>query len=179
MNPYRSCSLFLGLILLVSGGCGTLRPPAPAPHREEVIGEPPELVQVAMWAPNRVMDALDIVRFGGGVGPGIGVDIRATRLAQVSALSGLAFGVGWQGRWNSPVLSDTRGFLSAGPVTLGSTSLNKLLSWQRTDWEIRAEAHAGLVLAQAAVDLYQVYDFAVGLLFYDPGEDDILGPHWY
>ena len=180
MGSIHRLPFVLTVIFLLSlGGCGSISSPSPLVEVEDVVGEPPVILQVVMWIPNRILDALDIVRFGVGAGPGMGVDVRATRLAQVSAMSGMAIGLGWQGHWNSPVMTDTRMFLAAGPVTLGSTSLNPVFGWQRTDWEIRAEVHAAIVLAEAAVDLYQVFDFMVGILFFDPGEDDILGPHWF
>lgn len=141
-------------------------------------GGPPILVQVLMWAPNRVLDALEMVRFGVGVGPGIGVDVRVTEFAQASAMTGSGVGVGWQGRFSSPVLVDTWAFVAAGPVTLGSTGVDPLLAWRRTFWEIRAGAHVALVFANAVVDLAEIHDFLLGILFFDPMHDDILGPYW-
>jgi hypothetical protein len=170
--------VLLGVLLCGTFGCRTTAPPPSAPM-EDVVGEPPIIVQVAMWPVNRVLDVLDIVRFGVGVGPGIGADLRVTGTGQLSAMFGLAAGVGWQGRWNNPILLDSRSFAAAGPVTVGATAVNPLASWPRTFWEIRAEVHAALVLGMVAVDLFEIYDFAVGILFFDPSEDDILGPHWF
>jgi hypothetical protein len=143
-----------------------------------VVGEPPIVVQVVMWPVNRVLDVVDIVRFGVGVGPGVGVDLRATQMGQASAMWGFVAGVGWQGRYNSPLVVDSRSFAAIGAVTVGSTGIAPVFHWPRTFWEIRAEAHALLVLGQVAVDLFEIFDFAAGILFFDPSHDDVFGPHW-
>jgi len=169
--------VLIELLLAGAMGCRTAAPPPAAPV-EDLVGEPPVVVQVAMWPVNRVLDLLEIVRFGLGVGPGIGADLRVTGAGQLAAMTGLAAGLGWQGRWRSPVLLDSRSFVAGGPVTLGATGVNPAFAWPRTFWEIRAEVHAALVLGLVAVDLFEVYDFAAGVLFFDPAEDDILGPHW-
>lgn len=180
----RAAALAVALLAALSGlGAGCATPPAPLPavapaaDEDESTG-PPFLVQAAMWIPNRVLDALEIVRLGVGVGPGIGVDLRATELGQLSAMSGFGAGIGWQGRWHPPVLLDSRAFVAAGPLTIGATSSNPLTSWRRTFWELRVEAHAAIALAEVAVDLAEVWDFLAGIVFVDPARDDILGPHW-
>ncbi len=176
----RAAALVAALCV-VAAGCASPPPAAPATRAaldDDESSGPPFLVQAAMWIPNRVLDALEIVRVGVGVGPGIGVDLRATELAQLSAMSGFGAGIGWQGRWHPPVLLDSRAFVAVGPLTIGATSSNPLTAWKRTFWEVRVEAHAALVLAEVAVDFAEVWDFLAGIVFVDPAHDDILGPHW-
>ena len=47
----------------------------------------PVIIDILLYVPNRVLDALDIVRAGVSVGPGIGVDLTATEALNATLMT--------------------------------------------------------------------------------------------
>jgi len=122
-----------------------------------------------MYLPNRILDLLEIVRFGYGVGPGFGFDIRITKYGQLAAEVGLDAGIGWEGRLHKPFRYGKSATAAIGPLR---TSIGDGETWKKSDFEIYVEYHALLDVIHITIDFAEIYDFFAGLLTFDPLNDD-------
>jgi hypothetical protein len=142
------------------------------PAAEEQVVEPERrslFIDLLLYIPNRIFDAGDLVRAGVSVGPGIGVDLTATKFLNASAMTKFSVGVGYQTLRRLPIEVATYAMLGAGPIkAMGDPGL----SWHRSPGDIRAEVHVFLVGAHAAVEIFEVFDLVVGILGFDPMDDD-------
>ena len=125
---------------------------------------------VAMYLPNRVRDLFDVVRFGINLGPGFGVQAKATEFVQAVAISRLSVGVGLQGLRHLPVYASGEGALGVGPLTADATAG---LGWFQSWTDFRLELHALLAGAHVAVDPVEIVDFVLGFVVIDIREDDL------
>ena len=126
-------------------------------------------VALLLYVPNRVVDVLDLVRAGVSVGPGIGLDARATELAQAVMMSRLAAGLGYETLRHLPIMAGKQTEFIIGPsITDPSASLN----WFKSATDLRVEVHALLVGAHAAIDPGEIFDLVVGFIGIDPKGDD-------
>jgi hypothetical protein len=131
----------------------------------------PLAMSILMYSANRFLDFFDIFRLNAAVGPGIGLNIRPTKFAQigfetyVSARAGLGkngslifkrYGLAYL---ESEVLS-----FGAGPLYTGGE--------QRGFTEVGVTAHLALVGAEAALDLSEITDFFLGFAMIDFKDDD-------
>lgn len=125
----------------------------------------------ALYLPNRLVDLLDLVHFGVGVGPCIGVDLQATRYLRLEAARGASLGLGWFGR---------RGQWYQAAVYTGHTFTRE---WETNDrmleafhiplWDLGIQVHllAGhAYLGIAPLD--EGLDLLAGLLTFDLKGDD-------
>lgn len=168
-------------VLSLLAACASARPvPAAgdaAPQKDgapvAAADAPPEesrsiLTDVLLYIPNRVVDVLDVVRFGVDVGPGIGVDAQVTDPVSVVAMTKSYVGVGYQTLRHLPVAAGAEAGLGVGPATLQAEAGG----WHRSSADVRVELHALLVGAHVAVEPVEILDAVLGLVFIDLRDDD-------
>jgi hypothetical protein len=127
------------------------------------------LTHILLYLPNRFFDLFDIARAGVSVGPGIGVDLTATKYLNATLMAKASVGLGLQTLRHLPIESAAYTSVGAGPIQL---DLEPGLSWYRSPGEIRAELHVLIVGAHAAVDPVEIFDLLVGFFLFDPVGDD-------
>ena len=125
--------------------------------------------KILFYLPNRILDLLEVVRLGVHVGPGIGLDVRASRFIQLAADTSANVGVAWQGRDKLPVVSQIYHTMALGPVRVGTGTG---LRYKHTASETSLVANAGLVGFLAAYDSMELLDFVFGWTTYDLKKDD-------
>jgi len=136
---------------------------------EEEEEEQSTLATVLLYIPNRIFDLFDMVRAGVNVGPGLGLDVRATKWAKVQLISDTSVGVGFQSLRHLPVCA--RSQMKLGLAFISTPSMD-LLNWYYGDYDVRVELYLLLVGAHVAVDMGEIVDFLGGLFLWDPMEDD-------
>ena len=144
--------------------CAPVCAPAPAPCKAYQWWD-----MVLYYVPNRVLDFVDIGRASIGVGPGYGINVRVTELAEVGVGKYETTRFGMKGRV-LPVYEEN--IDEAGVAFLGF--VNGCL--QRDPTEIGADLHIGVIGAEAAVSLAEAADFVAGIVMIDLQGDD-LGPN--
>ncbi|MFH1998462.1 MAG: hypothetical protein ABIK28_02225 [Planctomycetota bacterium] len=125
-----------------------------------------------LYIPNRIFDALEIVRAGVNAGFGFGVDCRATWVAQAVFIHDSSVGLGFQGVRHLPVcgrLAHTS--VGVGPIKTPSLGL---FDWPINDYDIRIELFIAVVGAHVAVDLEAIADFVTGFFLFDISDDDFV-----
>lgn len=148
---------------LIRTEAGSLEPSEP-PYRE--TNERSGVVkQIALYLPNRIVDAFDMVSASVGVDLGIGFDVRVTRWVQLAAQAGVGVGVGYDDRSHRPAWANAAVTAAFGPWRggAGAGSAPSL-----GDWEIGIASGAN----KFAVDLAEILDFVLGWFFIDLLEDD-------
>jgi hypothetical protein len=125
--------------------------------------------KIILYLPNRVLDAMDIVRLGVHVGPGIGLDARVTRFVQLAADTSADVGVAWQGRKGSPIILQVYNTTAIGPIRVGAGTG---LRYRHTLSETSLTLNAGLVGFFAAYDSAEFIDFVLGWSTFDFKKDD-------
>lgn len=135
---------------------------------------------VAMYLPNRIVDALDIVHFGVGVGPGIGLELHPTRYARLGADAAASFGWGWFGRagmpWQGAVYTRSAAGLTESLHTEtghGRESNDPSWLWRFPMHDVGAYADLVLVQGYLAFAPDELIDFVTGLATYDWKRDDL------
>jgi hypothetical protein len=153
------------------------------------------LAHVAWYLPDRVLDLFDIFSFDVHLGPGLLVDVHATRAVHLPAFGGrLVGGIGWYPQRSLGMQTQAEGTLSFLPMgtssysgsrygTSGqqaiSTSLSglhrpshELYTYYRDYWALGASVTG--VIAGFGFDLHplQVGDFLAGVVGFDPLNDD-------
>ncbi len=136
---------------------------------EEEDEEQSTLATVLLYIPNRIFDLFDMVRAGVNVGPGLGLDVRATKYAKVQLISDTSVGVGFQSLRHLPVCA--RSQMKLGLAFISTPSMD-ILNWYYGDYDLRVELYLLLVGAHVAVDMGEIVDFVGGLFLWDPMEDD-------
>jgi len=129
---------------------------------------------VLMYLPNRIFDVFDIVRARVRLGPGIGVGVRATELADVFVGFYSSVFVGIHGPRGEPKIPWPVGFESLAGVevsvadgtTGGATDPNYGMV------EFGADAQILIVGFAVGVEPFEVLDFVLGFLTIDFAEDD-------
>ncbi len=123
------------------------------------------LKQIALFIPNRIVDAVDMVHAGLALGLGLGLDVRVTRWGQLAASADVGAGLQWDGRGHSPAVYDAQVTGALGPWRGGAGS-GEVASIR--DFEVGF----GFGGTKLAIDLAEVADFALGWFFIDILEDD-------
>lgn len=129
------------------------------------------LKQVLHYPVNRILDFFDIFRLNVGVGPGIGINLRPTKFAQLgfenymTARAGLGKNSGFLVKryglayTESEIMSMGAGLLYTGGGQRGLT-------------EVGTTFHLLLVGGEAAIDLSELGDFFLGFATFDFKDDD-------
>lgn len=125
-----------------------------------------------LYLPNRLVDLVDIVHVGYGIGPGFGVEIHPTGCARLGAVAGLGdVGLAWLGRRASPLQADAL----YARASAGSHEAKAGISerrWRFPQWDIGVHYHALLDMAYVGIAPDEVVDFVAGLVTYDTKKDD-------
>lgn len=128
-------------------------------------------ISIIKYPVNRVLDFIDIFRLNIGVGPGIGLNIRPTKFAQVGIENYVSAraGLGKNGslifkRYGLAYLESEAFTMGVGPLYTGGK--------QRGYTEVGATAHLAIIGAEAALDLSEIADFFLGFATVDLKDDD-------
>lgn len=129
--------------------------------------EAPVWSQVLLWLPNRLIDLWDVFRVDVGAGPAIGAVARISRYGQVGyrQMAPMSVRIGDFGR-KEPVLVESSNEMGIGPIFKQSKD--------RT--VCKGELGLGLDLglgAYVGICSEELFDFAAGIFFLDPADDDI------
>jgi len=138
---------------------------------EEDEEEQSVLSTALLYIPNRIFDLFDVARLGVNVGPGLGIDLRATKWAKVIFATDTSVGVGFQSLRHLPVCVRSRAKL--GLAFISTPDLN-VLDWYHGDYDLRVELHLLLIGAHVAVDFGEIFDFIGGIFTWDPMDDDFI-----
>ena len=137
--------------------------------------ETPRKHPILMYIPNRIFDALDIVRARVRIGPGLSVGARVGSIATVFVGGHSTAYVGLPGPRGKPEISLPFGLEdSAGqalaPAKESEEEIEKHPYYGPT--EIGAEAQVAIVGVSVGVDLLEALDFLAGIIFIDLKGDD-------
>ena len=174
-HPFYTSSFLVGESVSVSATLPYQEQEAAAEQQET---EPPPaegkqrpiIVDILLYIPNRVLDLFDIPRLGVSVGPGLGVDLTATKALNVTLMAKASVGLGFQTFRHLPVEAAAYSAVGVGPL---EAVADPGLAWYRSDLDFRAELHLLLIGAHVAVEVGEIFDFLAGILFFDPEEDDL------
>ena len=128
-----------------------------------------------MYIPNRIFDALDIVRARVRIGPGLSVGARVASIVTVFVGGHSTAYVGLPGPRGKPEVSLPFGLEdNSGPV-LAPTQKSQEETGKRPYYgpvEIGAEAQAAIVGINVGVEPLEALDFLAGIFFIDLKGDD-------
>lgn len=129
---------------------------------------------VIMYIPNRIFDFLDILRVRVRIGPGFSIGARATELADIFAGSHATIFAGLRGTRCKPEipwpigLEKNEGFeISIADVTDEGKNVPCV-----DPIEVSVQAQALILGVYVGVELFEILDFATGILFLDLQADD-------
>ena len=130
-----------------------------------------------MYLPNRIFDALDVVRLRVRMGPGLAAGVRATEAADIGFGAYTSWFVGVPGprgrrRANLPIGLESYVGAEVSVVSAGEDEDNK----EGPNYgalEIGAGVHAGVAGVDIGIDPGELVDLAAGLLFIDLLRDDL------
>lgn len=125
--------------------------------------------KAAFYFPNRILDLLDVARFGVDIGPGIGFDGCVTHYMRLAAMTRTSAGLGYQTFRHSPTKFGHEEYVVSGPQTFEVGLGN---NWYQHMWDTRLELHLLIVGAHVAVNFAEIGDFFVGFAMFDPMNDD-------
>jgi hypothetical protein len=134
----------------------------------EEHGGHPWWAAVLLWAPNRVLDLIDIFRVDIGVGPAVGAVVRITEYGQVGyrQMMPVSLRVGDFGR-KFPAIVEHSNELGIGPAFLSSGEREVCTG------ELGLGADLLLVGGYGGICVEEFADFLAGLIFFDIMEDDL------
>jgi hypothetical protein len=124
---------------------------------------------ILLYIPNRIFDLFDVARFGVNVGPGFGLDLRATKYVKLQFISDTSVGVGLQTLRHLPLCVRSQAKLGLGFI---STPGMNLIDWHYGDFDLRVELYILIVGAHVAVEMGEIVDFIGGIFTWDPMHDD-------
>jgi hypothetical protein len=125
---------------------------------------------VVMYLPNRVVDLFDVLRFGVNLGPGVGIQAKATDPVQVTWMTRASVGVGFQSFRHVPGYAATETAAALGPA---GAEAGLGLGWHQSPTDLRLEVHPAIAGAHVAVDPVEILDFVLGFFTVDIREDDL------
>src|SRR5690606_24788312 len=118
---------------------------------------------ILLYLPNRIVDLLDVVHVGYGVGPGAGIGLHFTRYGRLLAVAGVDVGIGWFGRYARPYQAAIYALAAAGPMIAPPNADEKWVRWHIPRWDIGVYLHALLDQAYVGIAPDEIVDFVVGL----------------
>lgn len=129
---------------------------------------------LAWWLPNRLLDVFDIVRVRLRLGPGFGVGVRATELADVYLGSYVSVYLGLPGPRGEPKVNWPVGFESktGAEISAAEATVEGQIGPNYGPFEFGLGAQVLLVGLDIGIEPFEIVDFAVGLLTFDPVGDD-------
>ena len=164
----RKIILVLFLVILLCS-------PVYSADDEEKSG-PGLIHRVLTYVPNRVLDILDLVRLRLRVGPGMAFGVRATEATDIFMGSYASVYAGLPGPRNGhlpklPVGVETKTGIEVGFADVSTEAL--MFGPDYSPTEFGFGFHAVLLGLDFGVDPFELVDFAAGLLFLDPKNDDL------
>ncbi len=166
--------LLLAFMAVVPSACRTDGSPAANPPDVDAAESASEdrstAAALLLYLPNRVLDLLDVVRFGVNVGPGLGVDVQATDALRAAIISYVSVGIGYQTLRHLPIQVGPEASFGVGP--LGARG-GAILPWHRSGWDVRIELYLLLIGAHVAIEPMEVVDFVTGIIGIDVAGDDL------
>lgn len=148
----------------------------PLDEKQEVTEEEPKeakkrpfFIDLILYVPNRLFDLFDVVRAGVSVGLGLGVDLTATKYLNATLMTKASVGVGYQTLRHLPIEAASYAMIGVGPV---KAAADPGLAWHRSPGDIRVELFLFFLGGHLAVEPFEVFDFAVGIIGFDPMQDD-------
>ena len=133
------------------------------------------LHRIVMYIPNRVLDVFDIVRFRARVGPGLAVDVRATKVASAFAGSYASVYAGLPGPRNRPFPKLPIGFESRSGVQASVVDAT-VSGGADPDYgpaEFGVGVQALVVGIDVGVEPLEIFDLLAGFFFIDLTHDDL------
>lgn len=126
---------------------------------------------ILLYLPNRIFDLFDIVRARLRLGPGIGITLRATELADLKLGAWTSVYVGLRGPRMEPSIPWPFGldtYAGAGASFIEAESDD----YQYGRGEFGVGVQVLLVGVDVGVDFLEIGDFILGLVTIDIGDDD-------
>lgn len=128
------------------------------------------------YIPNRIFDVLDVARARVRIGPGLAVGARVTKYTDIFMGAYKTFYLGLPGPRQIPRIPwpggiESRSGLAASVADETVTSYDANPRYSPTEAGLGIQAV--LAGAEAGVDVAEVFDLALGLLFIDFREDDL------
>lgn len=148
---------------------GLLALSAPVTAEAEGLGQ-----KILLYLPNRVLDALDMVRARARLGPGAAVGVRLTEPLRVYlGAYGTVF-VGLPGPRMDAVPPIPAGLesLNGAQLSVLDATFNVAQDPDYSPTEIGASVHLLLVGADVGIDPVEIADFFAGFLLFDLRGDD-------
>lgn len=150
--------------------------PAPAPQPAPAEQQGHSLAhKVLLYIPNRVLDALDIVRLRVRVGPGVALGARATELLSGYLGSYVSIYAGLPGPRQKPTVKLPIGFesLSGVGVSVANATISGGIGPDYSFTEFGVGAQVLIVGFDVGIDPWEIVDFAAGLATVDLRGDDL------
>ncbi len=149
--------------------------PARAARAEGESGGPGAPHRIVAYVPNRVLDALDVVRLRARVGPGFAVGVRATELADVYVGSYAALYLGLPGPRGRRVPKLPVGFENDHGVEVSVVDASSGFGFGPGygATEFGAGFQAAILGIDLGIDPFEILDLAAGLVLLDPRGDDL------
>lgn len=129
---------------------------------------------VLLYIPNRVFDVLDIVRARLRVGPGLALSLRATDLADLYVGGYTSIWAGIPGPRAEPSINwpfgiEGRAGLELGPADIAAEAGDP----DYGPFEFGLGVQLLIIGADIGIEPFEILDFALGLLTFDPSGDDL------
>ncbi len=193
LNGYRGskarCVCLNGLVLLLplalaAGGCATVSRQAPgnpegaatqaAPNSGSEDNGPGVLHRFVFYAPNRILDVVDVFRLRARLGPGIAVGARATKAASgfIGTYAGVYAGLPGPRMRRIPRLPAGLESYNGVQVSVADVATGAGMGPGYSPTEFGAGAQLMIVGFDIGLDPYEILDFATGLVMIDLREDD-------
>ena len=132
--------------------------------------------QIVLWIPNRIFDALDIVRLRARLGPGVSISVRATDYVDLFAGAHVALYVGVPGPRGKPSLNLPIGLESNVGVEVSVFDAAASIPYMNPTYgktEFGVGVHALVIGVDVGFDPVELVDFITGILFIDIRHDDL------
>jgi hypothetical protein len=162
-NEFRTEFLAPGLVLTF--------PPAGAAAADDGHGL---LWDLALYLPNRIFDLFDIVRARVRVGPGFGLGLRATEVADLYLGSYLSAWIGLHGYRGEPSIPWPVGLesRSGAEVSVADASIEGGVGPDYGPFEFGLDVQVLLVGVALGIEPFEILDLVTGLIGIDPSGDD-------
>ena len=128
---------------------------------------------VLLYIPNRVFDLLDIVRARLRLGPGFAFDARATEFADFFLGAYGSVWAGLPGPREAPVINWPFGLETRSGAEVSVVDATAEGGVNYGFLEVGLGAQVAIIGFDLGVDVWEVVDFAAGLVTLDPVHDDL------